>query len=59
MGKGLGTAPGCGSGGTPEDSIALVRVGAGVGVSEGADAGSYEWAARVGAGAESSGLADG
>lgn len=45
MGKGLGTAPGCGSGGTPEDSVALVGVGAGVDAGEEADAGSPEWVA--------------
>lgn len=58
-GKGFGTAPGCGSGGTPEDSIALVGVGAGVGAGGGADAGRNEWAAPVGAGADAAGLAKG
>ena len=37
MGKGFGTAPGCGGGGPPEESIALVGVGA--------DGGEYKWAA--------------
>lgn len=58
-GKGFGTAPGCGSGGTLEDFIALVGVGAGVGAGGGTDAGPYEWAAPVGAGAEAPGLANG